>query len=72
MLDDFHEEGRELTKSEIDSIYTPVGLDLGGETTFQVAHSIISEVLVVHNDRVPGHLKERNGPIHKRTSGDDE
>lgn len=47
-------------------IYAPVGLDLGGGAPGQIALSIASEVLAVHNDRTPGHLRERTGPIHDR------
>ncbi|WP_135365781.1 XdhC family protein [Halosimplex halophilum] len=47
-------------------IYAPVGLDLGGSSPAQVAHSIVAEVLAVRNDRSGGHLRENDGPIHAR------
>lgn len=46
--------------------YSPAGLDLGGGAPTQVALSIVSEVLAVHNDRSPRHLRDRSGPIHDR------
>ncbi|SDY18312.1 XdhC family protein [Halobellus clavatus] len=48
------------------SLYTPVGLDLGGGSPYQIAHSIVGEVLAVSNGRDPRHLREREGPIHER------
>jgi 5-methylthioadenosine/S-adenosylhomocysteine deaminase len=47
-------------------LYTPIGLDLGGGEPYQIAMSIVSEVLAVHKGRTPGHLRDRTGPIHDR------
>lgn len=66
MLEEFHDEGRHFTDEELDVIYTPIGIDIGGGTPYQIAHSIVAEVLAVHNDRDPKHLKDREGPIHDR------
>jgi xanthine dehydrogenase accessory factor len=66
MLDDWADEGRILTDAELDRIYTPIGLDLGGGSPYQIAHSVVAELLAIQNDRDPGHLKEREGPIHAR------
>lgn len=66
MLGAFRDEGREFTAAELERVYTPIGLDLGGGEPYQIATSIISEVLAVHNDREPKHLREREGHIHER------
>lgn len=66
MLEDFEVEGRSFDQDELDRIYTPIGLDLGGGEPYQIAHSIIAEILAIHNDRTPLHLKSREGPIHER------
>jgi xanthine dehydrogenase accessory factor len=66
MLDDFAEEGTEFTDAQLDRLYTPVGLDLGGGSPYQIALSIVSEVLAVENGREPKHLKTREGTIHDR------
>lgn len=66
MLEAFEDEGRTFSKDELADVYTPIGLDLGGGTPYQIATSIVAEVLAVHNDRTPQHLKEREGPIHER------
>lgn len=66
MQEEFAKEGRRFSPEELDRIYTPAGLNLGGGTPYQIAHSIIAEVLAVHNDRTPQHLKSRKGHIHDR------
>ncbi|WP_049987094.1 XdhC family protein [Halobellus rufus] len=66
MLDAFDDDGREWSDDALASVYTPIGLDLGGGSPFQIAHSIVAEVLAVSNGRTPRHLKDRAGPIHER------
>jgi xanthine dehydrogenase accessory factor len=66
MQEDFAEEDRTFSEEELQKLYTPAGLDLGGDTPYQIAHSIVSELLVVKNDRTPRHLETREGPIHER------
>ncbi|MFC6962117.1 XdhC family protein [Halocatena marina] len=68
MQDDFAEEEQAKTPNELQNLYTPAGLDLGGDTPYQIAHSIVSELLVVDNNRAPRHLKAREGPIHERVT----
>ncbi|MFP8954598.1 XdhC family protein (plasmid) [Natrialbaceae archaeon A-arb3/5] len=62
------EEDRTLTDEELARIATPVGLDLGGGEPTQIALSIVSEALAVHNGRDGDRLKSREGPIHARLS----
>ena len=59
-----------VSTAELDAVYTPIGLDLGGGSPYQIALSIVSEVLAVHNDRTPRHLRDREGPIHDRIDTD--
>ena len=56
----------ELTDADRERLYTPIGLDLGGGTPYQVATSIVAELLAVHNGRSAGHLRERETTIHDR------
>ncbi|MUW15093.1 XdhC/CoxI family protein [Halorubrum sp. CBA1125] len=70
MQTEFNDEGRTFTESELERIYTPAGLDLGGGTPFHIAQSIVAEVTAVHHDRDPTHLKEREGTIHRRVEID--
>ncbi|WP_254533180.1 XdhC family protein [Natrinema gelatinilyticum] len=64
--DDMATDGVDLGERDRERIYTPVGLDLGSGTPYGIAHSIVAELLAVHNDRDPKHVKEREGPIHPR------
>ena len=66
MLDEFEQEGETL--GDLDPVYTPVGLDLGGGAPYQVAHSIVGEVLAVKNGREGGHLRAREGTVHNRAN----
>ncbi len=68
MLEEFEAEGRTFAPSELEPVYTPIGLDLGGGSPYQIATSIVGEALAVHNGREPRHLREREGPIHERVS----
>ena len=63
---DFAEEDRPITDAERRRIFTPIGLSLGGDTPYQIAFSIVGELLAVANDRRPEHLSRREGPIHDR------
>lgn len=68
MREELSEEGTTLTESQLERISTPVGLDLGGDQPGQIAVSLVSEVLAVHNGRPGGRLRERSGPIHERSA----
>ena len=68
MREEFAEEGVEFSREQLDRIYTPIGLNLGGDAPYQIAYSIVAELLAVANDRTPQHLDERAGPIHDRPS----
>jgi xanthine dehydrogenase accessory factor len=68
MLEEFAAEGQSFSEAELSRLYTPIGLDLGGGSPYEIALSIVSEVLAVGNGREPKHLKEREGRIHDRVT----
>ncbi|WP_049989155.1 XdhC family protein [Natrinema salifodinae] len=68
MREDFAEEGRTVTDADLERIYTPIGLSLEGDAPYQIAFSIVAELLAVAHDRTPRHLSRRTGPIHDRTT----
>lgn len=70
MAADLQEEGVTLTAAQRERVYTPIGLSLGGDTPYQIALSIVSELLAVANDRTPEHLSRRAEPIHDRVELD--
>ena len=59
MLDELRDEGINITPQQLQSIYGPAGLDIGSETSDEIALSIISEMQAV--------LKKRNGtPLREK------
>lgn len=60
-----NEEGLEGL-SELDFLYSPVGLDIGAESPEEIAVSIVSEILAVFRNRDGKKLKHRPGTIHER------
>ncbi|MCY4729709.1 XdhC family protein [Natronomonas gomsonensis] len=66
ILEACDEEGTTVSEADRKRIFTPIGLNLGGDTPYQIAFSIVSELLAVSNDRTPQHLNRQSGPIHDR------
>jgi xanthine dehydrogenase accessory factor len=66
--DELAEEDVTLTDEQLARISTPVGLDLGGGEPIQIALSIVGEALAIHNDTSGGRLRDKEGPIHERSS----
>jgi len=54
-----------ITGEQLDRVYSPIGLDLGGSTPEETALSIIAEVVAVKNRRTGGSLRATTGPIGK-------
>jgi len=57
IADEWRTEGRDPPTAALQRLYTPVGLDLGGGTPYQIAHSIVAELLAVRYGRTPTHLR---------------
>lgn len=58
------ELGRTLTPQERERVYSPVGLDIGGDTPGAVALSVVAEVMAFRWGRAAPHLRARQGPLH--------
>lgn len=50
-----------VREEQLRRVYTPIGLDIGGETPEEISISIMSEILAVKNGRSGRHLAEREG-----------
>lgn len=50
------EEG--VSEEELQAVYSPIGLDLGGETPEEIAVSILSEILTVKYGRTGKHMRD--------------
>ena len=51
-------------KEQLNQIYGPVGLDIGAETSEQIAVSIIAEILAVMGGKQGASLKNKQEKIH--------
>ncbi|WP_187261472.1 XdhC family protein [Pontibacter beigongshangensis] len=64
LVNELQEEGLGLSEAAIRGLYGPVGLDIGAETSEEIALSILSEIKAVLAQRAGGLLRERTGAIH--------
>lgn len=61
-------DGTPLTPRMTRRLHAPIGLDLGGESPASIALSAIAEIEAVMHARPAGFLRERQMPIHTRTT----
>jgi xanthine/CO dehydrogenase XdhC/CoxF family maturation factor len=52
-------------------LYAPIGLDIGAETSEEIAFAIVAEIQAVLAGRAGGSLRDRPGPIHERLTESD-
>ncbi|MFD1258655.1 XdhC family protein [Mucilaginibacter terrae] len=64
MLDELHEEGLTFTIDQLRSIYGPTGLDIGAETSEEIALSMLSEMQAVLQQREGKALRDKNAALH--------
>ena len=64
MLAELKEEGIHFTEKQLAVFHSPVGLDIGAETSEQIALSILAEINATFAGREVGSLRTLNGAIH--------
>lgn len=64
MFDDLHNEGIIITEKDQKRIYGPIGLDIGAETSEEIALSVISEIKAVMENRKGNSLRYKTDKIH--------
>ncbi|HUQ48165.1 MAG TPA: XdhC family protein, partial [Gemmatimonadaceae bacterium] len=48
-----------------DTVFGPIGLDIGGDGPDAIALAVIAEVSAVISGRTGGHLRDRRAPLHE-------
>ncbi|KAA0989304.1 XdhC family protein [Dyadobacter aurulentus] len=66
MYGELSAEGIVITDSHKSKIYGPVGMDIGAETSEEIALSVLAEIKAVLNDKSGKSLREKTEPIHNR------
>ena len=66
MLEELAGKGVSIPESILPNIYGPVGLDIGAETSEEIALSIVAEIKAVFSNRQGTPLKNRLADIHER------
>jgi xanthine dehydrogenase accessory factor len=64
MLEELEETGTVITQRNLETIHGPVGLDIGSETSEEIALSIIAEIKAVFSARNGHSLKYKTSVIH--------
>lgn len=64
LREDLRQEGAVLDPGWLSRLHSPVGLDIGSETSEEIALAVLAEIQAVLNDREGGFLRERQGAIH--------
>lgn len=67
MLGELEEQGIHFTERQLSIIHSPVGLDIGAETSEEIAISILSEIKAVLNGKQGLSLHNNTGAIHSHS-----
>lgn len=54
------------SKTQLEKLYSSIGLDIGAETPNEISNSIIAEIQAVLAKRNATFLKHRSQPLHQR------
>jgi xanthine/CO dehydrogenase XdhC/CoxF family maturation factor len=59
-----HQLGTAAAAQAAGRLYAPVGLDIGAETSEEIAFAVVAEIQAVFAGRTGGFLRDRKGPMH--------
>lgn len=68
MLSELKGEGFQVSEEGLFNIYSPVGLNIGAETSEEIALAILAEIKAVFSKRSGEYLREERGKIHSRST----
>jgi xanthine dehydrogenase accessory factor len=66
MLEELSDEGITIKAEQLNKIFGPIGLDLGAETSEEIALAVLAEIKAVLSKKEGGFLRNNNMPIHAR------
>jgi len=66
ILGELRDQGASFTEEQLASVHSPVGLDIGAETSEEIALSILSEIKAVLSGKQGLSLHSNTGSIHSR------
>lgn len=64
IFEEIKKRGIVFSEPEKNRVYGPTGLDIGAETSEEIALSIASEIMSVMKNKMPIHLREKQEAIH--------
>lgn len=67
MMDQLHEDGLSFSENELARMHNPIGLDIGAESSEEIAISIMSEIIALSKGHRGGFLHDKHS-IHKYPS----
>ena len=67
MFNDLRMEGIEVSDQQKSKIFGPTGLDIGAETSEEIALSVLAEIKAVITGKKGTLLREKSEPIHNRS-----
>lgn len=67
MYDELAKKGLYVTDAQKKKVFGPVGLDIGAETSEEIALSVLSEIQAVLQRKNGTSLREKTEPIHSRS-----
>ncbi len=70
MLGDLAKENVEVSGEQMQRVYGPVGLDIGAETSEEIALSVVAEIKAVLEGKKGNSLRYKKEKIHHAVSGD--
>jgi xanthine/CO dehydrogenase XdhC/CoxF family maturation factor len=68
ILDEFKEEGLSCTEDQLSVLHSPVGLDIGAETSEEIAVSILAEIKAFFANKDVQSLRKIREVIHPRSA----
>jgi xanthine dehydrogenase accessory factor len=66
ILREWREAGVDFSARQLEKLYAPIGLDIGGDTPESIALAIVAEIKSVLANRGGGFLRRRGGSIYNR------